>query len=101
VEVLAPYIAATGLRPEALPDVFRLHGWARGYGGERWAVIAQALLDLRGTLESGDRLAAEQIAARVETLRHNSGPLVPTTPEDLAAWRSSSWAREKWPRQCR
>src|SRR5712691_3088790 len=58
-EVLAPYRAATGLAPEDLPAFFRLPFWTLRYRGERWAAIAEALLELRAALVTGNEPATD------------------------------------------
>jgi hypothetical protein len=96
-EVLDPYQRLTGLEPEDLVVLFRSEGWRRGYGGEKWAVIAEKMIELRGAIDAGDQQTALETCAEAETLRHNSGPLVPTLDE----WSGSKWIRQKWPRLCR
>ncbi len=99
-EVLAPYRAATGLAPEDLPAFFRLPFWTLRYRGERWAAIAEALLELRAALVTGNEPATDTACDRIGTLRHNSARLVPTTEVERAAWRGSSWQQAKWPALC-
>lgn len=99
-EVPQPYLAATMLAPEDLPAVFRLPSWSPSYGGERWAIIAEALLDLRAALSAGDAEAAERLCDRIGELRHNSARLDLTTDAERATWRASSWQRAKWPALC-
>lgn len=70
-EVLALYQAATGLAPEDRPAVFRLPVWTTS-SGERWAVIAEALLELRAALVAGNEPAADTACDHIGTLRHNS-----------------------------
>ena len=95
-EVLCPHQERTGLSIEDLIEVFRLPGWQRSYGGERWAEIAATLKELLTALEGGDDGRAAQVSEKVTGMRHNSGPLVP----DRSNWEQTPYLREKWPELC-
>lgn len=95
-EVLAPYIAHTGLQPDDLPAVFRLSGWQRCYGGERWARIAETLVELRVAIDERNDVKAGRLCDEIRSLEHNSGALVPSEER----WQADRWQREKWPQLC-
>lgn len=95
-DVLEPYLAHTGLRPEELPAVFRLPGWRPGYGGEPWARIAEVLVKLRDAIDERNEAEAERLCDVAASLRHNSGTLVPSEHR----WRADRWQQEKWPELC-
>lgn len=95
-EVLRPYRERTGLDIDDVISVFRLPNWTRTYGGPKWAQIAETLRDLKAALEDGDPERAAEISARVSTLYHNSGTLIPSRSE----WERNNYLREKWPELC-
>jgi hypothetical protein len=95
--ILRPYREVTGLEPADLVALFRSDAWHRGYGGERWALIAEALVGLAHALDKEDAHLALAICDQVETMRHNSARLVPNRTE----WEASVWTRQKWPCLCR
>lgn len=96
-EVLAPYVSASGIAPEQLPELFTLPGWFSSFGGARWARIAEVMIDLRSAMEIGNVEHAHMLCEVVQGLHHNSGPLVPVSER----WRTDPWQREKWPELCR
>lgn len=96
IDVLRPYQEKTGLSVDDVTRVFELPNWKPGYGGPRWAVIAETLKELVAALEDEDMVRASGIAERVFSLRHNSGPLVPSRSE----WERTPYLREKWPELC-
>lgn len=94
--ILRPYREVTGLEPEDLLTLYRRTEWHRHYGGQAWAAIAEALIELARALEANDAVAAVAVCDRVETMWHNSAPLVPSRDE----WEGSTWTRQKWPCLC-
>jgi len=92
-DVLRPYQERTGLSVDDVIRVFNLPNWRRGYGGPRWATIAETLKELVSALEAGDP-RARAIADGVFDLHHNHGPLVPRSRDQ---WKRN---REKWPELC-
>ena len=95
--ILRPYREVTGLEPEDLVALYRSDAWHPTYGGEPWAVIAEALISLANALDNEDAEAAMAICDQVETLRHNTAPLVPSRDD----WNKYEWAKQKWPCHCR
>jgi hypothetical protein len=95
-EVLRPYRDITGLELADLVKLFAQPGWARNYGGQKWAAIARATIELAEALNHGDLDAALRVCTRVREIEHNTRRLVPS-PEE---WRSVSYLREKWPELC-
>lgn len=95
-DVIGCYETLTGLNPEELVEIFRLPKWTPKYDGEKWAKITEVLLGLKQAIDDGELEAAVQICEKVRELRHNSGPLVPTSQE----WKENRWVREKWPVLC-
>jgi hypothetical protein len=95
--ILRPYREATGLAPADLVALFRSNGWQGGYGGERWAVITDALVRLADALDNEEPHVALAICDQVETMWHNSASLVPSRDD----WEASQWTRQKWPCLCR
>lgn len=94
--VTGPYRNATGLDLNALVSLFRESNWARQYGGEKWAKISEATIDLENALRNEDMARATKMCAVVKEIKHNSGRLVP----DRAEWESTPYLREKWPELC-
>lgn len=90
------YYALTGLTPEQVSELFRRDNWRPCYGGEKWAVIADTVIELKAALDSSDTPAAVRACERLKGLEHNSGPLVPTRE----CWEASEWQQEKWPELC-
>jgi len=95
-EVLRPYQEKTCLSVDDLILVFRLPNWQPGYGGAKWAAIAETLKELLSAFEVGDSVRARAIAEGVSRLRHNNGKLVPSRSE----WEGTRYLREKWPELC-
>lgn len=95
-EVLEPYVEKTGLSVDDAIRVFRLPSWERGYGGPKWAAIAETLKELLSALEAGDIVRAGTVAERVLRLQHNNGPLVPSRSD----WERNRYLQEKWPELC-
>jgi hypothetical protein len=95
-EVLAPYVSASGLDPEELPELFLHSGWRTSYGGPLWSRIAEVMNRLRTAIDEGDNAMAHALCVETRTLRHNSGQLVPSADK----WAANRWLREKWPHQC-
>ncbi len=95
-DVLKPYVDTTGLLVDEVIRVFKLPNWKRGYGGPKWARIAETLRDLAAALEAGDIVRASHISDSVSVLQHNSGPLVPSRSQ----WANSQYLQEKWPQLC-
>lgn len=91
------YQKLTGLTPEQVRDLFGRLGWSQRCGGERWAKIANTVIELRAALDSSNVEDAERACKALKGLEHNSGPLVPPVEE----WRpDDSWQRKKWPELC-
>lgn len=95
-DVLAPYVAASGLPPEQLPRLFNLPAWRRKYGGPLWARIAEVMLELRDAIDLADAPRAQALCELAQGLHHNSGALVP----DARRWSTDHWQRKKWPHLC-
>lgn len=95
-EVLAPYVAASGLAPEELPKLFALPSWQAKYGGDPWACIAEVMLALRVAIDADDAQRAQGLCRKAKGLHHNSGALVPEAEQ----WQADSKQREKWPQLC-
>lgn len=93
-EIVQPYRGATGLGLADLVSLFAEPGWAPSYGGEKWAAIAKATVELAEALTAGDLEAALKVCAVVQDIEHNSGRLVPS----LENWGSTPYLREKWPK---
>lgn len=93
---LRPYVETTGLIPTELPALFRCSRWRNGFGGELWAQIAEALLELKTEIDADAADRAEAVCDRIAQLEHNSGRLVPTAKE----WSASKWVQQKWPEVC-
>jgi hypothetical protein len=90
------YQSLTDLTPEQVRDLFRMPGWRPRYGGEKWAKIADTVIELKGALDSSNAGAAELACEQLKSLEHNSGPLVPTRE----IWERDSYQRRKWPKLC-
>jgi hypothetical protein len=71
-------------------------GWRPRYGGEKWAKIADTVIELKNALDSSNAKAAELACERLSRLEHNSGPLVPTRED----WESDDYQQQKWPELC-
>jgi hypothetical protein len=95
--ILRPYREVTGFEPSDLVALFRSDAWHRGYGGERWAVIAEAFVSLAHALDNDEAHAALAICDEAETMWHNSARLIPSRDD----WEASEWTRQKWPCLCR
>ena len=48
---------------------------ARSYGGNAWARIAELAIELADALRSENEMAATEIMAKLQTIRHNNGLL--------------------------
>jgi len=95
-DIVRPYRDATGLKLTDLVSLFSERGWAGSYGGEKWATIARAAVDLTKALNNDDLEVALKICDSIKDTKHNSGPLVPS----LADWHSTPYLQEKWPEMC-
>ncbi len=96
VDIVKRYVDLTGLEIQDLVVLFRQPGWKPGYGGPRWAVIAETLLRLQVTLDAWDLDAALVVCDEVDQLHHNTQKLVPSR----ADWEKDHWLQEKWPQLC-
>jgi hypothetical protein len=96
----ADYIQAyedlTDLNPRDLCLLFEKAKWERGYGGERWAVITDTVIQLAHAIDADDLAACQPLLRVLRDLHHNSGPLVPTRRK----WKAFRWQQEKWPELC-
>lgn len=90
--VRKPYEEVTGLTLEQVRALFSRDNWCRDYGGSKWARITDLTLRLGEALDAADTDATEAVYEEVRTVRHNFGPLVPTS--------DAEWNREKWPVRC-
>jgi len=70
-----PFLARTGFKLDELPTFFRSTGWRKGYGGEKWALIAQHTLSLRQAIAEGNP-QIESLAIKTFDLWHNSSKLL-------------------------
>ena len=95
-DVIDCYRTLTGLAPSDLVDIFRSQSWVTSYGGEKWAVIAEVLMQLKKEIDHQELEAAQETISRVKGLRHNSGALVPSVND----WKRNKWLQEKWPGLC-
>ncbi len=91
------YRNLTGLSPEQVSELFRMHrSWVPGYGGKKWAEIADTVIELKNALDSSNAEAAERACKRLKELEHNSGDLIPSRQK----WEGCNWQRQKWPELC-
>jgi hypothetical protein len=95
-DVIHCYQTLTDLSVNDLIDIFRNQKWRSGYGGEKWAVIAEVLIEFKKAIDAQNDNEAWQVVQKVKGLQHNSGLLVPN-PE---RWRNNSYLKEKWPVIC-
>jgi len=90
------YEVLTDLNPEDLSTLFRTASWQPGYGGEKWAAITDAIIELARAIDSRDITACQSLCTRLRKVYHNNGPLIPSQKK----WDQDSWQREKWPELC-
>jgi hypothetical protein len=95
-EVIDCYRSLTGLALNDLVDIFRTQKWASGYGGEKWAAIAEVAIQLKSEIDRQSLEGARTIVERVNDLHHNTRSLVPNAEE----WKRDRWLQEKWPVLC-
>lgn len=94
--ILQYYIDVTGLQLADLVILYERPGWTPKYGGKPWSVIAGAAQELANALRTNDQESVEFVCARILTLHHNNGPLVPTKEVGQA----ESYQQQKWPKLC-
>jgi len=95
-DYIQAYEDLSDLKPEDLRFLFSKAGWRHGYGGEKWAVITESVIQLAHAIDSADLAACQSVCRTLKSLHHNSGPLVPTRQK----WQRCAWQREKWPELC-
>jgi hypothetical protein len=95
-EVLAPYVSTSGLDAEEVPELFLHSGWQPRYGGPLWSRIAEVMNQLKMAIDEGEVATAQALCVETRSLRHNSGPLVPSADK----WATDRWLQEKWPHLC-
>ena len=77
-------------------EIFRSYKWEQNYGGEKWAIITETLLQLKQEIDRSHLDSALIICEEVKKLEHNSGQLVPSYND----WQKKEWLKEKWPIYC-
>jgi hypothetical protein len=76
------FMSELGCSAADVSSLFENPGWKRipQHGGQRWAAIAKRAAELGAAIDRDDETAAKEIAAAIESMRHNSG----TVHEKLA-----------------
>jgi hypothetical protein len=90
------YESLTGLEPEQLVELFTVASWTSSYGGEKWASIANLVVELGRAIDAVDTSECLSLCEQLRSIQHNSGSLIPTRAE----WEQSPYKREKWPELC-